>query len=123
VVPCAPGLVGVGGSRNRGVQVLRSPQHARLVRILRWRDAEVFADLAGQNVRDLRVAGDGDSGAIAGIVPNRVVAAFALKRAPVAPHALFEIAALHSSSGVWFRFTAIMLLPKGSALYLRPRSR
>jgi hypothetical protein len=56
-------------------------------------------------------------------VPNRVVAAFALQRAPVAPHALFEIAALHSSSGVWFRFTAIMLLPKGSALYLRPRSR
>ena len=63
---------------------------------LRWWDAEVFADLASQNVRDLRVAGDRDSGAVVGIVPDRVVGAFALQRAPVAPHAPFELAALAS---------------------------
>src|SRR5215210_6967651 len=44
----------------------------------------------GDDVGDLRVAGDGDSTAILRVVPDRVVAALALQRATVASQVLFE---------------------------------
>jgi hypothetical protein len=84
----------------------------------RWRDAEFPADPTGEDISDLRVAGDRNGTAIVRVVPDGVVAALALQGAAVASHALFEIAALHGSSGIRTRFTASMLL--GSALYLRP---